>query len=355
MSQPDTPSFASPVTRSTRRWKLILLSLVFGGLVGLVLVELTFRVYVAARGWTPNCYVPQLQLIKSHPQNGYELQPGFEFQSATTQISINSHGLRSQEPDEQKKLLVTLGGSATFGYLVSNNETASSLLEEKFREQGIQVDVQNGGVPGYNLNQTIVRFEERIAPLNPDYVLLYLGWNDTPYIVSEEPESPRFQKGPAPTEWERWLSHSTFLGFVDSRLSRGNTKLVPPVSVSVTPTEEGRGRFRENLNTLADRIEQLDAQLIVCCPLMAAHPEVQEGLYEYLSEDRRQRDELIQLGKSLHDELQKFAVERDAIWIDAWQPPTREILGDAIHLTKQGEAMMADLWFHALFPVLTSD
>lgn len=350
MSQQETPSPSSAPVRRTPRWKLVVLSLIFGGFAGLILLEVTFRVYVAARGWTPNCYVPQLQLVKRHSQNGYELRPGFEFQSATTHIAINSQGLRSEQPAEERPLLVTLGGSAAFGYLVSNRETASSLLEQNFREQGIELDVQNGGVPGYNLNQTLVRFQERVAPLKPDYVLLYLGWNDTPYIVSEEPEAPRFQRGPAPSKWEYILSHSTLYGFIHSRVSNGSTRLVPPVSVSVTPTEQGRARFRNNLNAIADEIENLDAKLIVCCPMMAAHPEVEENLYGFLSEDPEQREELIALGAFLHRELEQFATERDAIWIDAWRPPTREFLGDAIHLTKAGEAMLADLWTQILKP-----
>ncbi|MBD3673421.1 MAG: hypothetical protein HUJ26_07830 [Planctomycetaceae bacterium] len=349
MAELGTPTSSISLSgRRRRRWKLVVLALLFGSLLGILLLEITFRVYVAARGWTPNCYRPQPQLVQSHPVNGYELRPGFEFRSATTHISINSHGLRSEEPTGQKPLLVTLGGSAAFGYLVSNEETASALLEEMFREQGLEIDVQNGGVPGYNLNQTLVRFRERIAPLEPDYVLLYLGWNDTPYIVSDDPDAPRFQRGESPAAWKRWLSYSTLYGFIRSRLPSGNTQLVPPVSVSVTPTEKGGKRFHENLNRLADEVRELDAELIVCCPIMAAHPEVREALYGYLSEDPKQREALIALGAWLHAELERFANERGAIWIDGWRPPTEAFLGDAIHLTKTGEAMMAELWFQSL-------
>lgn len=337
-------------TKSNRKqlWKRRLLALGFGLVTSLVLLEITFRIYVAARGWTSNCYVSQLQLIQSHPVNGYELRPGFEFQSGTARIEVNSLGLRSPEPSADRPLIVTLGGSAAFGYLVSNGETAADLLEQKFRSDGIAIEVQNGGVPGYNLNQTIVRFRERIAPLKPDFVLLYLGWNDLPYVVSETPDESRFFRGSSPTAFQELMSHSVAYGFVTSRILKRKPQLVPPPSIPLTPTPAGENRFLTNLKTLADEIEENGAELIVCCPLMAEHPLADRSLFAALSEDANHRARLIELGTWLHDRLEEFARERNAIWIDAWIPPDRTLLGDAIHLTQKGEQTVSELWYETL-------
>lgn len=337
-----------PESERKRRWKRRLLALGFGLVTSLVLLEITFRIYVAARGWTSNCYVSQLQLIQPHPINGYELRPGFEFQSGTTRIEVNSLGLRSPEPSADRPLIVTLGGSAAFGYLVSNGETAADLLEQKFRSDGIAIEVQNGGVPGYNLNQTIVRFRERIAPLKPDFVLLYLGWNDLPYVLSETPDDSRFVRGSSPSTFQKIMSHSVLYGFVTSRILQQNLDLAPPSSASVLPTSAGQAKFQTNLQTLAGEIERSGAKLIVCCPMMAAHPDVDRSLYSMLSDDEAHRARLIELGTWLHDRLEEFARERNAIWIDARIPPDSTLLGDAIHLTPKGEQTVSELWYEAI-------
>ena len=340
---------AEPTANKTRRrWKLRILAIALGLLATIILLEVTFRIYVAARGWTTNCYVPQLQYAIAHPINGYQPAPGFDFQSGTTRIQLNSHGLRSAEPNGERPLVVTLGGSAAFGYLVSDGETAADLLKEKFAANGVEVDVQNGGVPGYNLNQTLVRFRERIAPLKPDYVMLYLGWNDTPYIVSDDPEDVRFMRGSLPSTFERVMSHSVLYGFVKANFLGTNLRLVPPVSDAVTPTDAGAKKFLENLETLAEEVHAAGGKLVVCCPLMAAHPDVDPDLFYYLADDPAHREKLILLGEWVHDQLKSFADARNAIWIDAWIPPDASLLGDAIHLTKKGERTVADLWYAAL-------
>ena len=310
---------------------------------------MTLRVYVAVRGWTPNCYVPQLQMLKPHPANGYELNPGFHYKSATYDIAVNTHGLRGPEPtaspSENHRLIATLGGSSAFGYLVSDGADAPRLLETQLRADGHDVDVLNGGVPGYNLNLTTVRYRERIAPLEPDFVILYLGWNDLPYIVSDTPDDPRFFHGEAPPAHQRLLSHSVLYGLVKSRFLGRTLRLVPPVSDAVTPTPAGAAKFRQNLAALIRAIRESGAEPIVCCQVMAAHPQVDPSLFQYLSDDAPHRAQLITLGQWLHDTLEDFAAGEDLLWIDAYEDvrPDDTILGDAIHLTQNGEQIVAEL------------
>jgi lysophospholipase L1-like esterase len=330
-----------------RIWKRRLLALCLGSLASLLLLEITFRIYVAARGWTTNCYVPHLQMMIPHPEIGYEMRPGFEFESATTRIELNSRGLRSPEPTGDRPLIVTMGGSSVFGYFVGNGETASDLLRDRLRDSGFRVDVQNAGVPGYNLNQTIVRFRERVAPLKPDYVLLYLGWNDLRYVVSEDPLEARFLRPEIPSEFERVLSHSVFYGFVRFRLFTVPGQFAPPLTTSLHPTEAGTRRFLGNLHTLADEIEKSGARLLICCQMIATHPDLDPSVHKYLSENEAHRNHMIELGAWLHDRLEEFAQERDAVWIDAWIPPHEALLGDAIHLTREGERAVAEMWYES--------
>ena len=178
----------------------------------LLSAEVAIRAYLALRGWTANCYAAQLQLFRPNEKTGYDLAPGFQLHSGVYRMSVNSLGLRGPQVSRRKPPGVTriaiVGESSAFGYLVSDGEEAARLLERTLREQGHKVEVLNGGVPGYNLFQSVVRFREVLAPLEPDITIAYLGWNDLPYIVSDEPAAEHFRLRRVPPAWERLLSHS---------------------------------------------------------------------------------------------------------------------------------------------------
>lgn len=335
-----------------------LLKPLLAAVVTLVSAEALLRVYVAFRGWTPNCYAAQLQLFRPHPTTGYDLRPGFRLKSGVYEISINSLGLRGQEIDLEKPSDVTriaiVGESSAFGYLVSDNEVASHLLEKKLRDRGRRVEVVNGGVPGYNLFQSIVRFDELLAPLDPDVVIAYLGWNDLPYIVSDEAAAPRFRLRPVAPAWERVLSHTTLYGFVVYRLLGGPVRMVPADFAAGAPTAAGRRQFLRNLATLAEHVEASGARLVVCAQATAAHPTVDDALRPALGADKAAQASAIGLGVWLHETLAAFANERSLDFIDAYSelPPSSELLADYVHLTAAGEQRLAELWAEHIEPSL---
>jgi hypothetical protein len=153
--------------------------------------EALLRVYTWNRGWTPNCYAAQLQLFRPNAQLGYDLRPGFRLRSGAFTVSLNSFGMRGAEVEAAKpagvRRIAIVGESSGFGYFVSDGQEAARLLEDDLRKRGCRVEVLNGAVPGYNLYQSTLRFRDVTAPLKPDLVIAYVGWNDLPYVVSREP------------------------------------------------------------------------------------------------------------------------------------------------------------------------
>jgi lysophospholipase L1-like esterase len=318
--------------------------------VTLLSAEGVLRAYVALRGWTPNCYAAQLQLFRPHPTVGYDLRPGFRLRSGVYQVSINSLGLRGSEINRQKPLgvkrIAVVGESSAFGYFVSDGQEAARLLEKALREDGQVVEVVNGGVPGYNLFQSIVRFEELLAPLKPDVVIAYLGWNDLPYVVSDNPADERFKRRPIAPAWERWLAHSTLYGFVVYRLWGGPVRMVPADFAGGEPTTAGQRQFVGNLAILSRLVERSGAKLIVCAQATAAQPTVSPELRTALGSDAVTQQNAIALGVWLHETLAAFAEERGLTFIDAYTaiPPEPAMLADYVHLTSKGEVRLADLW-----------
>lgn len=316
----------------------------------LLSAELGLRAYLAFRGWTANCYAAQLQLFRPNAETGYDLAPRFRLRSGAYRMSINSLGLRGPEISRRKPPGITriavVGESSAFGYLVSDGQEAARLLEERLRERGHMVEVLNGGVPGYNLFQSTVRFRELLAPLEPDIVIAYLGWNDLPYIISNDPSADRFRRRPVAAAWERLLGHSTLYGFVVYRLWGGSVRMVPADFAAGEPTTAGRRQFLDNLAGLAADVERAGAKLIISAQATAAHPAVSAGLKLALGADAAKQQQAIELGEWLHRTLAHFATEHDLELVDAFQniPPTTEMLSDYVHLTAKGEERLAELW-----------
>lgn len=328
------------------------LSLLAGGTAA----ELAVRVYLASRGCTANCFASEVLLFQHHPENGFEPAPGFEMQSVVLHVQINSHGLRGAEIDSVKpagvQRVAVLGGSSAFGYFMSEGEYASALLEERLRRDGAAVEVLNGAVPSYHVEQVIRRYRERIAPLQPDVVILYLGWNDLRRIAgADESQLPAADlKSPA----ERWLAaHSSLWGLLRYRLFPPAQPFVPPADGSLLPTADGAARFEARLEELALAIDRTPAEMIVCCQAMAAHPDAAADIRRELSDDPERQEQMIEFGRYLHRTLREFAARHDAPFVDAYSeiPATYEYLGDGIHLTAKGEQRLAELWDE---PVLDS-
>lgn len=331
-----------PHAKRRRRWFVV--AAVFSSFtLSLIAAEIALRIYVAARGWTPNCYAAHLSLFRPHPDLGCELTPNFRLKSGTFNMSTNSRGLRGPERPEIKPegtiRIAILGGSSVFGYLVNDGEEAARILEEDLRRQGHAVEVINAAVPGYNLFRSRVRFQQIVAELEPDIVVLYAGYNDIPYVTSEDPAPEHWLRQPAPAAWERWLGHSVTYGVLAYRLVNRSPNFMNIVSTGDTMTISGQKQFRSNLDAIAREVEEVGARLVVCSQATAAHPNIAQDLQTKLGTT----DDEIQIASDMMDwirqELRQFAATSKADFIDVSSeiPPTLEYLGDLIHLTKSGE------------------
>lgn len=364
MSTAAPPPGPTPARARVRRpltWPrrtLFLLCLIAAGVLA---AEGVLRVYLAVRGWTPNCYAAQLQLLSPHPVNGYRLAPDFRLKSGTFVISTNSLGLRGPEIDLAKPdggaRIAVFGGSAAFGYLVSDGQEAARLLEKRLQREFAGVQVLNGGVPGYNLNHSFVLYEEVVAPLQPDIVVLYAGCNDIGYVVSQDPDARRFQFAGAPPAWERILGRSALYGFVAYRVLGGPADFAIGNRVVELPTPQGLGRFRQNLARFADRVAADGGRLLLCAEATAARADVAPDLRTCMGATEEDIERTIAIFEALRSELRSFAAERGLLYVDASArvPPTREYLGDTIHLTAPGEELLADVLAKELRPLLLGE
>lgn len=100
-------------------------------------------------------------------------------------ISINSLGFRGPEiatpkPDNVIRIAY-IGASTTYCAEVSGNDKVwTHIVSERLSESfpRVQFDYVNGGVPGYTTEASLKNLSGRIAPLQPDIVVIYHSTND---------------------------------------------------------------------------------------------------------------------------------------------------------------------------------
>ena len=98
----------------------------------------------------------------------------------STHVNINSDGFRGDEISEKNKYTVIfLGGSTTFGIISSSDEkTIPALVKKKLKEENIDVQVINAGIPGATSIDELYLLETNLLSYRPDLVIMYDGWND---------------------------------------------------------------------------------------------------------------------------------------------------------------------------------
>lgn len=111
---------------------------------------------------------------RSHPRLPYVPTPGYP--------SHDSRGFRGEEVELAKPpgrlRIACLGASTTYGHDMPWREAWPAQLEALLSERGIDAEVVNAGVPGWVSLETRIGFEERVAPLAPDVVVVYQGRNE---------------------------------------------------------------------------------------------------------------------------------------------------------------------------------
>lgn len=160
------------------------IALALGGvMVALLVMEVFLRL---ARPQIFEMHPPGMYVLD--PDVGYVLTPGFEgdlhrseFQ---THFTTGQSGLRRADPRPRQPNTVRvliLGDSLTWGFGVADEETFVVRLETLLATTYPELDIQvlNGGVPGYSTADQLAFLQSRGARLKPDLVIVqFLSVND---------------------------------------------------------------------------------------------------------------------------------------------------------------------------------
>jgi hypothetical protein len=95
-------------------------------------------------------------------------------------LNINSYGFRGDEiSNENKYTIIFLGGSTVFGIVTSSDKTTiPAFLEKKLKEENLDVQVINAGIPKATSVDELYLLETDLLKYKPNLVIMYDGWND---------------------------------------------------------------------------------------------------------------------------------------------------------------------------------
>lgn len=344
-----------PNRQAWRRARRIFVRVLCATILCLLAAETALRGITWARGWTSNCYAPQLSMYQADPKLGFGgLRPGYRLRSGVTAVDVNSMGFRGPEiaprkPSGTYRIFIA-GGSSVFGYLVRNEETSSVQLQQLLEDRlpGRSVEVINAGVPGYNTMHTLVRFVYRIRPLEPDLLVYYQGFNDLGYItrIDDAAERPQVFGGlGAPPLYQRVLGHSMLYGFVRYRSGVFVARPAPAGARTVTVSEKGLDVYEQNLRLLVEAARAAGTQIVICSQASLAHRNIGDRERAMLGAGHfgLSADGLLAAMEALRNIQRKVADDEAVPFVDLYEQiePTMENFGDALHLNATGERRLA--------------
>lgn len=189
----------------------------------------------------------------------------------TGTIRINSLGFRGPEILQPKPAddirLAFLGASTNFcSENSSNAATWPDLVWKSFQQSDpdLEWDYINAGVPGYTVEQSLKDFQARVAPLQPDVVIIYHATNDLSLDTRELARQKSLFSGKAET-YGRLAQYSVLIRLIELNTQvrqrqqmamSGKARLMyDPVVLSVG--------FRQHLSELVRAAQQVSPVVAV--------------------------------------------------------------------------------------------
>lgn len=285
--------------------------------------------------------------VVPHPLRGFALKPGF----SNGMYRVNQEGFRGEDfPGniENKKCILTLGESTTFGWGVKDNETYPFFLMNQFPEKD-NVYVINGGVPSYTSSQTLVYLKEilTMGDFKPDIVLINILWNDIWYstVSNWHPDILIYQKPPF---WITWLSrNSRFVyGFL-----MGFSETKNPIDVF---NDKALHQYEKNIEQMILTCQQNGVRLFFVEPPFDADHMPETGLNEF--QIRYTKSFFIFMAhiytQALHRMAHNHGVHVLSHNLDLRYLHQEKLFLDALHPTPKGNALMAVDVYGALNQIL---
>jgi lysophospholipase L1-like esterase len=242
-------------------------SRLFLSLLIVVTLLLALEGVVRLRQWIKYGTVGSFYAFELHEASGLRVPAPGVTAGREHVIEVNSLGFRGPELDLPKPAgrvrIGYLGGSTTFCAEASSNETTwPELVRDGIAERfpDATFDIVNAGAAAYSSKHSLSNLEHRVAPTDPDIVVIYHGTNDISQdartqakaagLLTEEDDTPSWLANIS-VGWQ--LIEKNFSA--RARQDTGGEKLDFDMAA-------GTAAFRERLTALV-RAAQAEARTVV--------------------------------------------------------------------------------------------
>ena len=287
----------------------------------------------------PQVFLRKRPFVAPHPRRGLALVPGFE----SDDIRINAAGFRGSEwPDDlgNYDIVLTLGESSTFGWLVGDEDSYPARLQRKLRATtpGRRVMVVNAGVPSYTSAQVRLYLEELLERLDPVLILVNVLWNDALFACVENwmPEYLVFQQ---PRPWKQFaIRHSALMRAAI---------LKPPAegqSATIDSNSEALRFYARNLDDIVQQCNRKGTRLAFVRPSMDLSFVPERGMKISRRTIERQSfiDQLEEFTRTLDVVAREHAIPVVGHRLSASDPLFRPCFLDPVHLNAEGNRLLAE-------------
>jgi lysophospholipase L1-like esterase len=159
-----------------------------------------------------------MQGMVDNEQLGYVHPKSVSYKLGSNRVELNSHGLRDDEisflKQRDEKRILMLGDSVAFGWGIDQGETVSDRVEAILKEEtGINWQVINAGVNGYNSKQEAAYFRKEGLRYSPDIIILIFVNNDVD--IPLEPNETTWRRYPTlPDSLPEFFNRVRYMSFL---------------------------------------------------------------------------------------------------------------------------------------------
>lgn len=148
-------------------------------LIGLLLIEVTLRViHSDMKNYDIEMWKYAKELKKKDSLIGHVHRKNKNATLQDVEIKLNSMGMRSAEPDPDRKKILFLGSSISLGWGVENDSTYADILENNLQQADLDYQVLNASVGNYNTYRYVTNFLKNQKEVQPDILVINYFIND---------------------------------------------------------------------------------------------------------------------------------------------------------------------------------
>lgn len=236
-------------------------------------------------------------IMVGHPTRLWSIGPGVR-RNATATATIEEIGLRSPVPKGPRpagrQRILVVGDSTFFGHGVDDDATMEAQLQELLRAAGTDVEVVNGGIPGYSTEQTRMLLDDVGWSLDPTLLVLGNIWSDNNFDLFSDADLLRTRAAFATNPLARSAFFQILAGVVDRARGGPGAHLVTWTRQSTRPEHGQRRvpvqRYAANLDAMirAAAARKIGAVLLVPTNThLIAHPDDPDPVWKPYHEAQR--------------------------------------------------------------------